>query len=128
MDIGIVGLGPMGANMARWLARRGVKVAAFDVGPVARSALGQEPAITPCGDLRSLARALPAPRVICLMLPAGEAAERAHEELAAYTSEGDVLVYGGNSHYNDPIDRHRAVIGARPAFRRRWRVRRGMGS
>jgi 6-phosphogluconate dehydrogenase len=109
MDIGIVGLGRMGANMARRLARRGVRVAAFDISPVARGALGQEPGITPCGDLRGVVSALPAPRVLWLMLPAGEVVERAFEELAACAAEGDVLVDGGNSYYKDSIRRHRAL-------------------
>ncbi|MGH8630443.1 MAG: NAD(P)-binding domain-containing protein, partial [Burkholderiales bacterium] len=109
MDIGIVGLGRMGANMARRLARSGVRVAAFDVSPVARSALEREPGVTACSDLRSLVHGLAAPRVIWLMLPAGEVIERAFEELAALASAGDVLVDGGNSYYKDSIRRHRSL-------------------
>jgi 6-phosphogluconate dehydrogenase len=119
MDIGIIGLGRMGSNMARRLARRGVKVSAFDISPVARSALGQEPGITTCGDLRSLTRALPAPRVLWLMLPAGEVVERAFEELAAYASEDDVLVDGGNSYYRAAPKRCRESSPWSGCWRRR---------
>jgi 6-phosphogluconate dehydrogenase len=109
MEIGIVGLGRMGSNMARRLARRGVRVAAFDVSPVARSALEPELGVTGFSDLRGLVRGLTVPRVLWLMLPAGEVIERAFEELAALASEGDVLVDGGNSYYKDSIRRHRAL-------------------
>ena len=109
MKIGIVGLGRMGANMARRLARNGVSVAAFDVSPVARSALEREPGVVVCADLKTLAHRLPAPRVIWLMLPAGEAIERAFEELATLASSGDVLVDGGNSYYKDSVRRHRSL-------------------
>jgi 6-phosphogluconate dehydrogenase len=109
MNIGIVGLGRMGANMARRLARKGVSVAAFDVSPVARSALEREPGLVVCTDLKSLVHRLPAPRVIWLMLPAGEVIERAFEELATLGSDGDVLVDGGNSYYKDSMRRHRSL-------------------
>ncbi len=110
MDIGIVGLGRMGSNMARRLARRSVRVCAFDVSPVARGALAQEPGVTAYGDLKSLVRSMASPRVLWLMLPAGEVVERAFEELTTLVSEGDVLVDGGNSHYKDSIRRHRALL------------------
>ena len=71
MQIGMVGLGRMGANMARRMARKGVRVAAFDLSPIARSALEQEGGITPHAELISLVAALPAPRVVWVMLPAG---------------------------------------------------------
>jgi 6-phosphogluconate dehydrogenase len=109
MDIGIIGLGRMGSNMARRLARRGIRVAAFDLSPVARSALEQDAGITTCGDLGSLVHRVAAPRVFWLMLPAGEVTERTFEELGTLAAEGDVLVDGGNSYYKDSIRRHRTL-------------------
>ncbi len=109
MDIGMIGLGRMGANMARRLARRGAAVAAYDVSPVARSALEHEVNVTPCVDLRSLIQKLRAPRVLWLMLPAGEVTERAFEELAALATESDVLVDGGNALYKDSVRRHHSL-------------------
>ena len=109
MDIGMIGLGRMGANMARRLARCGAAVAAYDVSPVARSALEHEINITPCADLRSLIQELPTPRVLWLMLPAGEVTEQAFAELAALATEGDVLVDGGNAFYKDSVRRHRSL-------------------
>ena len=61
MDIGMVGLGRMGANMARRLARKGVRVAAHDVSPVARSAVEPERGITTHAELKKVIAAVPAP-------------------------------------------------------------------
>ena len=101
MEIGIVGLGRMGANMARRLARKGARVAAFDVSPVARAAVEKEKGITACAGLKELVAALSAPRVIWIMLPAGEITEQALRELVTLKMGGDVIVEGGNSMYKD---------------------------
>jgi len=89
MQIGMVGLGRMGANMARRLARRDVAVAAFDLSPVARSALEQESGVTPYT------------RVVWVMLPSGDITEQALQALAKLLAKGDVLVDGGNANYKD---------------------------
>lgn len=101
MQIGMVGLGRMGANMARRLARKGVRVAAHDLSPVARSALEQESGVTPHAQLTALVAALPAPRVVWVMLPSGEITEQALQTLAKLLAKGDVLVDGGNANYKD---------------------------
>ncbi len=101
MEIGIVGLGRMGANMARRLASRGARVAAFDVSPAARAAVEQEKGIRTCAGLEELIAALSAPRVIWIMLPAGAVTEQALRELAGLKIAGDVIVEGGNSMYRD---------------------------
>ncbi|HEX9450900.1 MAG TPA: decarboxylating 6-phosphogluconate dehydrogenase [Burkholderiales bacterium] len=101
MQIGMVGLGRMGANMARRLASKGAQVAAFDLSPAARSALGKESGITPHAELAALVTALPAPRVVWVMLPSGEITEQALQALAKLLAKGDVLVDGGNANYKD---------------------------
>ena len=115
MDIGMVGLGRMGANMARRLARKGVRVAAHDVSPVARSAVEPERGITTHAELKSVIAAVPVPRVVWVMLPAGEITGRALEQLAALLAKGDVLVEGGNALYKD--SQRRAA----------WLAERGIG-
>ena len=115
MDIGMVGLGRMGANMARRLARKGVRVAAHDVSPVARSAVESERGITAHPDLKKVIAAVPVPRVVWMMLPAGEVTERALEQLAALLAKGDVLVDGGNALYKDS------------QRRAQWLTERGIG-
>jgi 6-phosphogluconate dehydrogenase len=94
-------LGRMGANMARRLARGGANVAAFDVSPLARSALGQENGVTAHAELASLVAAMPTPRVMWTMLPSGEITEQAMRTMAALLAQGDVLVDGGNANYKD---------------------------
>jgi 6-phosphogluconate dehydrogenase len=94
-------LGRMGANMARRLARGGANVAAFDVSPLARSALAQENGVTAHAELASLVAAMPTPRVVWTMLPSGEITEQALRTMAALLAQGDVLVDGGNANYKD---------------------------
>ena len=101
MQIGMVGLGRMGANMARRLARKSVHVAAYDVSPVARGALERENGVAPYAELASLIAALPSPRVVWVMLPSGEITEQALQTLANQLATGDVLVDGGNANYKD---------------------------
>ena len=101
MKIGMVGLGRMGANMSRRLARGGAQVEAFDVSPLARSALAHETNVTPHAELATLVAAMPAPRVLWIMLPSGEITEQTLQTMAALLARGDVLVDGGNANYKD---------------------------
>jgi 6-phosphogluconate dehydrogenase len=100
MNIGMVGLGRMGGNMARRLARNGVAVTGFDPDPGTRRALAAE-SIGEARSLGELAQALPTPRIVWLMVPAGHATQSAIDELAARLSPGDLLVDGGNANYRD---------------------------
>jgi 6-phosphogluconate dehydrogenase len=115
MQIGMVGLGRMGANMARRMARKGAQVAVFDLSPTARSGLAQESGIHPHADLNLLVAALKTPRVVWTMLPSGEITEKALQTLAPLLARGDVLVDGGNANYKD--SRRRAA----------WLSERGLG-
>jgi 6-phosphogluconate dehydrogenase len=101
MRIGMVGLGRMGANMARRMARNGVQVAAFDLSPAARAAVARDEGIIAHEELAGLVAALPAPRVVWVMLPSGDVTEQALQKLATLLAEGDVLVDGGNANYKD---------------------------
>ena len=101
MQIGMIGLGRMGANMARRLARGGIRVAAFDAAEAARAAIATEPGVVPVADLASLVAALPAPRVVWVMLPAGDITETTIATVAAQLAPGDVVVDGGNANYRD---------------------------
>jgi 6-phosphogluconate dehydrogenase len=105
MEIGIVGLGRMGANMARRLARGGVQVVAFDVSPVARANVESEKGVTAVADLEAVAAALTAPRVLWLMLPAGAVTQSTLDELLPLLQRGDVVVDGANAYYKDSMRR-----------------------
>ena len=111
MQIGMVGLGRMGANMARRMARNGAQVAAFDLSSAARGALAQEIRVTAYAELEALVAALPAPRVVWVMLPSGEITEQALRTLATLLAKGDVLVDGGNANYKDSQRRAAWIAG-----------------
>ena len=100
MQIGFVGLGRMGGNMARRLARGGVRVVGFDQSTDARTALAQG-GVTTVDSLAKLVAALALPRVLWLMVPAGEVTEATIATLTPLLAPGDVLVDGGNSFYKD---------------------------
>jgi 6-phosphogluconate dehydrogenase len=112
MQIGMVGLGRMGGNMARRLARGGLQVVAWDRSEAPRAALADEPGVQPVATLQALVAALAPPRAIWLMLPAGGPSEQVLGTLAAHCGAGDLLVDGANAHYAD-AQRHAATLAAR---------------
>ena len=105
MQVGIVGLGRMGAGMARRLASGGVRVVCYDQKPAAAAALAAERNVACAENLAALCARLDGERVILLMLPAGAAVEDAIRDLLPLVSAGDTLVDGGNSYYRDSMRR-----------------------
>ena len=105
MEIGVVGLGRMGANMARRMARGGAHVIAYDQDPAARKSPAAESGIDCVESLAALAAQLAGERVILVMLPAGAATEGTLAELLPMLSAGDTLVDGGNAFYKDSMAR-----------------------
>ena len=105
MHIGMIGLGRMGANMTRRLARGGANVIAWDKAAPARRALARERRVSTAADLASLLKDLKAPRVIWLMLPSGKASEDTLAKLIPLLAKGDVLVDGANANYKDSMRR-----------------------
>ena len=95
MKLGMVGLGRMGANMAERLRRGGHEVVGYD----------RDPAVSHVKSLPKLVEALAAPRVVWVMVPAGEPTERVVRELADLLQPGDLIVDGGNSNFRDSIRR-----------------------
>jgi len=104
MELGIVGLGRMGANMARRLMADGHRIVAYDVNPDAVSELAGEGA-EGVSSLKDLAAALTHPRSVWVMVPAGEITEQTIDDVAAVLKAGDAIVDGGNSYYRDDIRR-----------------------
>jgi 6-phosphogluconate dehydrogenase len=104
MELGMVGLGRMGANMARRLMRDGHHCVVYDVNPDAVSALASEGA-EGASSLQELASKLSAPRSVWVMVPAGEITEKTVGDVAAALEPGDAIVDGGNSYYRDDIRR-----------------------
>ena len=99
MDIGLIGLGRMGGNMARRLARAGVRVVGYDPDDAVRAGLAREGVLEAAPTLQAVAASLSAPRVIWLMVPAGRATELAIQDLWPELARGDVIVDGGNANY-----------------------------
>jgi 6-phosphogluconate dehydrogenase len=107
MQLGMIGLGRMGANMTRRLLRRGHELVVYDAAPAAAQALvgaGARPAAT----LEDFVAQLAPPRAVWLMVPAaivGAVLER----LAPLLQPDDIVIDGGNSDYRDAIVRHREL-------------------
>jgi 6-phosphogluconate dehydrogenase len=108
MQIGIVGLGRMGANIARRLMRQGHACVVHDRDAEPGRRLAGEGA-TAADSLPALVQALTAPRVVWLMLPAGEITEAAVAELTGLLGSGDTLIDGGNTFWKDDIRRAREL-------------------
>ena len=109
MEIGIVGLGRMGANMARRLARGGVRVVCYDQAEPARKAVGADRNVESVANLAALCARLTGERVIILSLPAGDAVEHTIRDLLPLCSSGDTVVDCGNSYYRDSMRRALAL-------------------
>ncbi len=107
MQLGMIGLGRMGANMVRRLLRGGHQCVVFDRSPNAVKELGAEKA-TGAGSLADLVKKLEKPRAIWLMVPAA-AVDRTIADLLPHLEAGDVLIDGGNSYYVDDIRRAREL-------------------
>ncbi len=104
MQIGMIGLGRMGGNMAERLARGGHTVVAYDRDAAAiRSAT--ERGVDGAESVAALAARLQPPRAVWLMVPAGEATEATIAALAAHLTRNDVVIDGGNSRYTDTVRR-----------------------
>ncbi len=105
MEIGIVGLGRMGSNMAKRLARGGVRVVAWDRDKAKCDELAKEPGVECADGLADLAVLLAGERVILMMVPAGAPTQSAIDALLPLVSNNDTLVDGGNSFYKDSMSR-----------------------
>ena len=106
MDLAMVGLGRMGANMARRLARGGHRVVVYNRTPARAVALAQEePNIEATESLEEIAAHLSPPRVAWVMVPAGAPTEQMIDALLEVFARGDVIVDGANSNYNDTMRR-----------------------
>src|SRR3546814_6704665 len=102
MELGMIGLGKMGANMAQRLVRGGHGVVGFDPKPEARS-LVEGFGAKSAASLEELVGKLPAPRVVWMMVPAGDITGDTADALMKLLSPGDRIIDGGNSNYKKQI-------------------------
>lgn len=100
MQLGMIGLGRMGGNMAKRIAAAGHEVVGYDHSPESDRTVA---------SLKELVAALKAPRLVWVMVPAGEATDSTINELAELLQPGDMIIDGGNSRYTDDA-RHAAEL------------------
>ena len=108
MQVGMIGLGKMGANMAKRLMADGHDCVGFDVNDANVETL-KEAGAEGANSLETLVGMLDAPRVIWCMVPAGELTEKTVTDLAELLDEGDIVIDGGNSFYKDDVRRARML-------------------
>jgi 6-phosphogluconate dehydrogenase len=107
--LAMIGLGRMGANMLRRLARSGMPVIGYDASAAAGAALAAEPRVQIAATLAAAVAALGKPRAVWIMLPAGEITDATVRSLASLLSPGDAIIDGGNADYRDTL-RHAALL------------------
>lgn len=104
-EIGFIGLGKMGDNMARHLRQKGWRVVGFDARKKGDAA-----------SIMDLTRRLSSPRLIWLMVPAGNPVDEVLNELTSFLQKGDIVVDGGNSFYEDSVRRSKNLLRLGLAF------------
>ncbi|MGD9679115.1 MAG: phosphogluconate dehydrogenase (NAD(+)-dependent, decarboxylating) [Vulcanibacillus sp.] len=102
--VGLIGLGRMGYNLALNMIDHKVEVFAYD--KVVSDEVKANKTIKLFNTLESLIKALDKPRIIWLMVPAGEITDNVIKEVSTYLDQGDILIDGGNSNYNDTLRRY----------------------
>jgi len=103
MKAAIIGLGKMGSNMARRLIRNGHQIIGFNLTPDITRDLAENEGLQAAFSLEEVIENLPQPRVVWVMVPAGDPTEMTIKSLTSLLDEGDILVDGGNSNYQSSI-------------------------
>lgn len=116
MRLGMIGLGKMGGNMARRLRRAGIEVVGFNRDTSATELLATENGLIAAGSVEDLLAKLDAPRIVWLMLPAGDITESYVQQMSKLLQPGDVLVDGANSYYKDSMRRGELLAGSGIGF------------
>ena len=100
MELGMIGLGKMGANMAERLVREGHRVVGFDLSPESIQRV-VDVGVDGARSLEEMAAKLPTPRIFWIMVPSGAPVDSTIAALLPYLSDGDIVIDGGNSNYKD---------------------------
>ncbi len=111
MELGMIGLGRMGANIVKRLLQGGHRVVAYDISKEAVQAAALQGAVG-ASSIAELVRQLTPPRAVWVMVPSGEPTESTINAVARLLSKGDVVIDGGNSNYKDSM-RRAAVLKRR---------------
>jgi 6-phosphogluconate dehydrogenase len=105
MQIGVIGLGRMGANISRRLMRAGHSTVVWDANPASVQGLGADGATGASGLADVVAKLSGSPRAVWIMLPHGKITEDTIAQLAGMMSKGDIIIDGGNTYYKDDVRR-----------------------
>jgi 6-phosphogluconate dehydrogenase len=108
MQIAVIGLGRMGANISRRLMKAKHSCVVWDANPATVQELGKEGA-QPVESLQAAVKALPKPRAVWVMLPAGRITEQTIAQLGELMDPGDIVIDGGNTFYKDDIRRAKTL-------------------
>ncbi len=108
MELGLIGLGKMGGNMAERLRQGGHKVVGFDFNKDATAKLSAAGSVG-VNSLEDLVKNMQSPRAIWIMVPAGDPVDQTIDKLKPLMQKGDIFIDGGNSNYKDSIRRHGAL-------------------
>ena len=109
MEIGLIGLGRMGANMARRLINGGHKLTVFNRTSAVTRQFAEETGAKAVYSLADLVASLPVPRAVWVMVPAGGVTEAMINDVVALLKPGDIMIDGGNTYYKDDIRRAEAL-------------------
>ncbi len=115
MKLGMIGLGRMGANMAQRLMQGGHQLVGFDPKPEARKSL-QDKGAEAADSLAALVGKLSAPRIVWMMVPAGEITDATLNNLLPLLAAGDIVIDGGNSNYKDTLRRAGTVAAKKIGY------------
>jgi 6-phosphogluconate dehydrogenase len=112
MEIGFIGLGRMGGNMAERLVQKGHTVFGVDPSPTVREA-SQKGGVSPFADIPAMAEKFTQkPRIFWAMVPSGKVTDSVIDEIASVCEHGDIVIDGGNSNYKDSV-RHSAMLASK---------------
>ncbi|MGI9233981.1 MAG: phosphogluconate dehydrogenase (NAD(+)-dependent, decarboxylating) [Woeseiaceae bacterium] len=112
MRLGIIGLGKMGSNMARRLRGAGIEIVGFNRDTEITDTLAEETGLVAADSAEALVAMLDAPRIIWLMLPAGDVTETYVRQMKELLQPGDTLIDGANSFYKDSMRRGESMASA----------------
>ncbi len=115
MQLGVIGLGRMGGNIARRLMQGGHRCVVYDRDAKAVAELAKDGAVG-AANLEAMREALTAPRIVWVMLPAGAPTDQTVEALGAILAPGDTVIDGGNSFYRDDIRRANALAARKITY------------
>ncbi|MEO5905681.1 MAG: NAD(P)-binding domain-containing protein, partial [Saprospiraceae bacterium] len=108
MQIGVVGLGKMGYNLALNLHKNFIQVVAYDINEETRKRLAHE-GVSTYNTLKEMTESQTGRKIVWLMVPSGKIVDDTIGSLTSLLNKGDIIIDGGNSHYKDSVKRFKSL-------------------